>query len=98
MKVLASQPIVKRTFRGVKTSRTGRGYSKIELREAGLSNIKFARNQGIRIDVLRKTSHQENIEQLRGLISSFTRSSKSVNGKHTRKKRSRGKDVPGTTM
>lgn len=96
MKVLANQPIVKRTFRRVTAVRTGRGFSKTELREAGLSNIRFARNQGIRIDVLRKTSHQENIEQLRGLISSFSRSSKSVSGKQTSKKRSESREVPST--
>jgi Ribosomal protein L13e len=94
MKVLANQPIVKRTFRRVAAVRTGRGFSKTELKEAGLPNIRFARNQGIRIDVLRKTSHKENIEQLRGLISSFSRSNKSVSGKH--KKRSEDKEVPST--
>jgi Ribosomal protein L13e len=96
MKALANQPIVKRTFRRVTAIRSGRGFSKTELREVGLSNIKFARNQGIRIDVLRKTSHQENIEQLRGLISSLSRSTKSVTGKHTGKKRTEGKEVPST--
>ncbi len=93
----ANHPIVKRTFRGVNTSRIGRGYSKAELREAGLSNIRLGKNRGIRIDVLRKTSHQENIERLKGLISSFSRANKSVSGKHTRKKRSESKEAPGTT-
>jgi hypothetical protein len=97
MKALANQPIVKRTFRRVTAIRSGRGFSKTELREAGLSNIRFARNQGIRIDVLRKTSHKENIEQLRGLITSFSRSTKSVSGKHTGKKRSGGKEGSSTT-
>ncbi len=97
MTALANEPIVKRTFRRVTAIRSGRGFSKTELREAGLSNIRFARNQGIRIDVLRKTSHKENIEQLRGLITSFSRSTKSVSGKHTGKKRTEGKEVPSTT-
>jgi ribosomal protein L13E len=97
MKALAKEPIVKRTFRGSETIRTGRGYSKAELKEAGLSNSRIAKNRGIRIDVFRSSCYPENVERLRGLISSFSRPSKSVAGKHPRKKRNEAKGAPPAT-
>jgi ribosomal protein L13E len=60
-----NKPIVKRQIRGVKFIRHGRGFSKSELKEAGIFDIRMAKNRGIPIDVLRKTTKAENIEELR---------------------------------
>ncbi len=97
MKILANEPIVKHTHRGVETIRSGRGYSKAELKEIGLLNLRIARNLGIRIDVLRNTSYPENIEKLKSIMNSFKRPSKSVGKKRTRKKKNEAKEAPVTT-
>ena len=55
------KPIVYRKRRRV---RLGRGFSRDELREVGLS-LKEARRYGIPIDPRRRTKHEENIEMLR---------------------------------
>ena len=60
-----TKPIVKRKIRGVRFIRHGRGFSKTELKEAGVVDIRMAKNKGIPIDVLRKTTIAENVEQLR---------------------------------
>jgi ribosomal protein L13E len=60
-----TRPIVKRKIRGVKFIRHGRGFSKTELKEAGVVDIRMAKNKGIPFDVLRKTTIAENVEQLR---------------------------------
>jgi len=55
------KPIVYRKRRRV---RLGRGFSRDELREVGLS-LKEARKYGIPVDPRRRTKHEENIEMLR---------------------------------
>ena len=65
MKVQVNKPTVKRQIRGVKFVRNGRGFSKSELKEAGIIDISMAKNKGIPIDVLRKTTIAENVEQLK---------------------------------
>ena len=60
-----NKPIVKRRIRGVKFTRHGRGYSRSELKEVGIIDIRMAKNKGIPIDVLRKTTIAENVEQLK---------------------------------
>ena len=60
-----NKPIVKRRIRGVKFTRRGRGYSRSELKEVGIIDIRMAKNKGIPIDVLRKTTIAENVEQLK---------------------------------
>jgi ribosomal protein L13E len=65
MKVQITKPIVKRQMRVVKFIRNGRGFSKSELKEAGIIDISMAKNKGIPIDVLRKTTIAENVEQLK---------------------------------
>ena len=60
-----NKPYVKRQIRGVKFIRSGRGFSKSELKEAGIIDISMAKNKGIPIDVLRKTTIAENVEQLK---------------------------------
>jgi|RhiMetdeSRZDD1v2_1073273.scaffolds.fasta_scaffold3556782_1 ribosomal protein L13E len=65
MKIQINKPIVKRQIRGVEFIRNGRGFSKSELKEAGIDNIDMAKNKGIPVDLLRKTIIAENVEQLR---------------------------------
>ena len=65
MKVQINKPIVKRQIRGVEFIRNGRGFSKSELKEAGIIDISMAKNNGIPIDILRNTTIQENVEQLK---------------------------------
>jgi ribosomal protein L13E len=65
MKVQINKPIVKRQIRGVKFIRSDRGFSKSELKEAGIIDISMAMNKGIPIDILRKTTIAENVERLK---------------------------------
>jgi ribosomal protein L13E len=65
MKVRINKPIIKRQIRGVKFIRSGRGFSKSELNEVGIIDIRIAKNKGIPIDLLRKTKNPENVEQLK---------------------------------
>ena len=65
MKIQINKPIVKRQIRGVEFIRNGRGFSKSELKEAGIDNIDIAKNKGIPVDLLRKTTIVENVEQLK---------------------------------
>jgi ribosomal protein L13E len=62
------KPIVKREIRDIKLIRKGRGFSRSELNEAGLDNLKVVRKNRIPIDVLRKTKIPENIEQLKPVV------------------------------
>jgi ribosomal protein L13E len=68
MKVQINKPIVIRQIRGIKLTRSGRGFSKSELKEAGIINIRMAKNKGIPIDSLRKTTIAENVEQLKPIV------------------------------
>jgi ribosomal protein L13E len=47
-------PIIKRWKRGIEIVRGGRGYSKAELDEVGLRDLRNVRNHGIPVDPLRK--------------------------------------------
>ena len=51
MKVQINKPIVKRPIRNIELVRKGRGFSKPELNESGLNNIRIARKSGIPVDV-----------------------------------------------
>ncbi len=57
-----NKPTVKRSIRGIELVRKGRGFSKAELKESGIDNIKIARKNGIPVDNLRKTRIPENID------------------------------------
>jgi ribosomal protein L13E len=68
MKVQINKPIVKRPIRNIELARKGRGFSKSELKESGLNNIRIARKNGIPVDVFRKTKIPEYIEQLKPIV------------------------------
>lgn len=76
-----NKPIVKRSIRGIELVRKGRGFSKFELKESGINNIKIARKNGIPVDVLRKTTIPENIEQLKPIATKILDSKKIVKTK-----------------
>ena len=76
-----NKPYVKRQIRGVKFIRSGRGFSKSELKEAGIDNIGIAKNNGISVDLLRKTNNQENVEQLRSIAKDILNLSKTTEKK-----------------
>ena len=75
-----NKPIVKRRIRDVQVIRKGRGFSLPELRDAGITNIKIARKNGIPVDVLRKTKIPENIEQLKPIARKILDSKKTQKG------------------
>jgi ribosomal protein L13E len=81
MKMRINKPYVKRQIRGVKFIRSGRGFSKSELKEAGIDNIGIAKNNGISVDLLRKTNNQENVEQLRSITKDILNLSKATEKK-----------------
>jgi ribosomal L13e-like protein len=67
MKTQVQEPTIKRWNRGMQIVRAGRGYSKAELGEVGLRDVRRARNHGIPVDPLRTTSYPENVDRLRGV-------------------------------
>ena len=76
-----NKPIVKRSIRGIELVRKGRGFSRSELKESGIENIKIARKNGIPVDDLRKTEIPENVEQLRPIATKILDSKKIVKTK-----------------
>src|SRR5712691_9309438 len=76
MKTQVQEPIIKRWNRGIQIVRAGRGYSKAELKEVGLRDVRAARNQGIPVDALRSTNYPENVEQLRAVAKTIIDSRK----------------------
>lgn len=73
-----NKPIVKRSIRGIEFVRKGRGFSKSELKESGIDNIRIARKNGIPVDDFRKTRIPENIEQLKPIVTKILDSKKIV--------------------
>jgi ribosomal protein L13E len=69
MKDAIRSGIVKTIANGVLISRHGRGYSKDEIVQSGVTDIRIARKKKIPIDPFRKTAHNENIEQLKAYLS-----------------------------
>jgi ribosomal protein L13E len=61
MRVRINKPVVERQIKGTNLMRNGRGFSKSELKEAGIANISMAKNNSIPIDLLRKTKNPENV-------------------------------------
>jgi ribosomal protein L13E len=68
MKDAVKRGIVKTVNNGIIIIRNGRGYSKSELVQSGVTDIREARKRKIPIDPFRKTTHKENIEQLKGIL------------------------------
>ena len=82
MKIQINKPIVKRQIKGTNLIRNGRGFSKSELKEAGIINISMAKKNGIPIDLLRRTTIAENVEQLKPIAKDILNSIKTAEKKH----------------
>ena len=72
MKDAIKRGIVKTVSNGKLFSRDGRGYSKNELIQSGITDIRVARKINIPIDTFRKSSREENIEQLKAFLKTET--------------------------
>jgi ribosomal protein L13E len=81
MKMRINKPIVKRQTRDVRFIRSGRGFSKSELKEVGVINFTMAKNKGIPVDLLRKTTIVENVEQLKLVAKDMLNMSKTAERK-----------------
>ena len=68
MKRRINKPIIKHPIGDIELIRKGRGFSRSELKDSGLNNIKIARKNGIPVDMLRNTKNPENIEQLKPIV------------------------------
>jgi ribosomal protein L13E len=60
--------VVKTVINGDLITRHGRAYSKSELIQSGVTDIRVARKRKIPIDPFRKTTHKENVEQLKAFL------------------------------
>ena len=60
--------IVKHKVADINIVRNSRGYSISELKQSGINNVRFARNNGLTIDKLRKTIYSENVERLKPVV------------------------------
>ena len=69
MKDAIRRGIVKTVTNGVHISRRGRGYSKNELLQSGVTDIRTARKNKVPIDPFRTTVYEENIEKLKTFLS-----------------------------
>ncbi len=69
MKDAIKRGIVKTVTNGIQISRHGRGYSKNELLQSGVADIRTARKNKVPIDPFRTTVHEENIEKLKAYLS-----------------------------
>jgi len=78
--------IVKTVSNGKLISRDGRGYSKNELIQSGITDIRVALKINIPIDPFRKSSREENIEQLKAFLKTET-AKNSAKAKPTRVKK-----------
>jgi ribosomal protein L13E len=81
MKMHLNKPVVKSTIRNIELIRKGRGFSKSELKELGINNIRIVRKSGIPVDVFRKTKIPENIEQLKPVVKEILDSRKTTGKK-----------------
>ncbi|HKI07584.1 MAG TPA: ribosomal protein L13e [Nitrososphaeraceae archaeon] len=76
MKRRINKPIIKHSVGDIELIRRGRGFSRSELKDSGLNNIKIARKNGIPVDMLRNTKYPENIEQLKPIVREILNSQK----------------------
>ena len=72
MKDAVKRGIVKTVSNGKVFSRAARGYSKNELIQSGVMDIRVARKLNIPIDPFRKSSRKENVEQLKAFLKTET--------------------------
>ena len=72
MKDAIKRGIVKTVSNGKIFSRDARGYSKNELIQSGVTDIRIARKINIPIDPFRKSSRKENVEQLKAFLKTET--------------------------
>ena len=72
MKDAIKRGIVKTVSNGKVFSRNARGYSKDELIQSGVTDIRIARKINIPIDPFRKSSHEGNVEQLKAYLKTET--------------------------
>ena len=84
MKMHLNKPIVKSPIRNTYLIRKGRCFSKSELKELGINNIRIARKSGIPVDVFRKTKIPENIEQLKPIVKEILDSRKTAEKKESK--------------
>jgi len=73
MKDAIKRGIVKTVSNGKVFSRDARGYSKNELIQSGVTDIRIARKINIPIDPFRKSSHEGNVEQLKAFLKTETK-------------------------
>jgi ribosomal protein L13E len=59
---------IRKMSNGILITRNARGYSKSELVQSGVTDIRIARKRKIPIDPFRKTTYKENIEQLKAFL------------------------------
>jgi ribosomal protein L13E len=85
MKDAIKRGIVKTVTNGIQISRYGRGYSKNELVQSGVTDIRIARKNKVPIDPNRTTAYVENIEQLKAFLGQNISKSDNVKQKRVRK-------------
>jgi hypothetical protein len=71
--------IVKHKVADINIVRNSRGYSISELKQSGINNVRFARNNGLTIDKLRKTIYSENVERLKPFVEKILESQRKKN-------------------
>jgi ribosomal protein L13E len=86
MKHSIKRGIVKTVTNGIQISRHGRGYSKNELLQSGVTDIRIARKNNVPIDPFRTTTYDENIEQLKTFLSQEISNTYSTKQKRATKK------------
>lgn len=85
MKHTIKRGIVKTVTNGIQISRHGRGYSKNELVQSGVTDIRIARKNNIPIDPFRTTTYEANIEQLKTFLSQEISKTNTAKQKRARK-------------
>jgi large subunit ribosomal protein L13e len=65
-----------KVFKTSGKQRFGRGFSREELKKAGLT-LKEVKRLGLQVDVRRRTVHKENIEAIKTLLENLKKASKS---------------------
>lgn len=85
MKDAIKRGIVKTVTNGIQISRRGRGYSKNELIQSGVTDIRTARKSKVPIDPFRTTVHEENIQKLKAFLSQDSSKLNTVKQKRPRK-------------